>query len=482
MGYLVQNGNTARPLLFLLIGSTDHVSPVTGLGSAVTVTLSKNGGSFAAPSGAISEVGNGWYKVAASAADASTNGPLLLHAYGTGTDLCDDRFEVVAFNPDTTGTGGLPVVGTGNNNFQSTAGAVAVSGSVTVGGYSSGQDPLTKISGQSATTLTIGAGGSVTFNNTSIAVSGNVTVGGYATGQDPLSKISGQSSTTLTIGAGGSVTFNNTSIANVTTVATVTNGVTVSGNVTVGGYSTGMSPASQVLGTGSQPIVTDSSGHVKAVNSNGATIVAEATSGATVAALAALAAALNTGTASTPAMSASIYTGSFSATVLQYAPGGGSTGGAPTTTEIVAAIDADSTQLQRIASKTDLIQSGLITIASKYIGASPVEIFTGGTVPVPLADPTGDTWPDLVATGATVQLLFSQQYGGLPSATPTLTVTGTVLASRSIVFTLTAAETAQLQPGVNRYICEAWSVPAAGDPVCLAFWTQTVLAGRPLLS
>lgn len=98
MGYLIKNGNTTRPLLFLLVQSSDHITPLTG--ATPTVTISKNGGSFASPSGAVTEIGNGVYKVAANATDAGTNGPLWLHATATSGDPCDERFEVVAFDPE----------------------------------------------------------------------------------------------------------------------------------------------------------------------------------------------------------------------------------------------------------------------------------------------------------------------------------------------------------------------------------------------
>lgn len=104
MGYALKQNQTARPLLFLMLDSADHLTPKTGL--SPTVTLSKNGGSFAAPAGAVSEVGSGWYKVAANATDANTLGPLLLHATATGADVCDERYEVVAYDPaDAAGLG-----------------------------------------------------------------------------------------------------------------------------------------------------------------------------------------------------------------------------------------------------------------------------------------------------------------------------------------------------------------------------------------
>ena len=116
MGYLLQKSSTAQPLVFLLISSTDHLSPVTGLGSSVTVTLSKNGGSFNVPAGAITEIANGWYQVAGNATDTGTLGPLLLHATGAGSDPCDDRFDVVAFNP-------LDAAAMGLTNLDATVGS-----------------------------------------------------------------------------------------------------------------------------------------------------------------------------------------------------------------------------------------------------------------------------------------------------------------------------------------------------------------------
>ena len=82
MAYPIKQSQTAQPLLFLMVDSTDHISPKTGL--TCTVTLSKNGSAFASPAGAVTEIANGWYKVAGNATDTSALGPLILHATGTG--------------------------------------------------------------------------------------------------------------------------------------------------------------------------------------------------------------------------------------------------------------------------------------------------------------------------------------------------------------------------------------------------------------
>jgi hypothetical protein len=96
MRALTQN-QTAEPLVFMLVNSGDHISPLTGV--APTVTISKNGAAFAAVAGAVTEIGNGWYKVAGNATDANTLGPLILHATAAGGDPSDHLFQIIAFNP-----------------------------------------------------------------------------------------------------------------------------------------------------------------------------------------------------------------------------------------------------------------------------------------------------------------------------------------------------------------------------------------------
>lgn len=101
---LLKQSSTAQPLLFLLVDSTDHVTGKTGL--TPTVTLSKSGAAFGAPAGAVTEIANGWYKVAGNATDTNTLGPLVLHATGTGADPVDIEYAVVAFDPqDAAGLG-----------------------------------------------------------------------------------------------------------------------------------------------------------------------------------------------------------------------------------------------------------------------------------------------------------------------------------------------------------------------------------------
>jgi hypothetical protein len=81
-------------LVFFMVDSADHVTGKTGL--TPTVTLSKNGGSFASPAGAVSEIGAGFYKVAPNATDSNTLGILSLTATATGADRAAMAYEIVA--------------------------------------------------------------------------------------------------------------------------------------------------------------------------------------------------------------------------------------------------------------------------------------------------------------------------------------------------------------------------------------------------
>jgi hypothetical protein len=92
-----KQSSTSYPITFLLVSSSDHISPVTG--ASPTVTISKNGAAFAAPSGAVTEIGNGWYQLAGNSTDRNTLGVLLVHATATGADPCDDRYNIVPWDP-----------------------------------------------------------------------------------------------------------------------------------------------------------------------------------------------------------------------------------------------------------------------------------------------------------------------------------------------------------------------------------------------
>jgi hypothetical protein len=92
-----KQSSTSNPVLFYMVSSTDHLTPLTG--ATVTVTCSKNGGAFGACSGAVSEVGNGWYALAGNATDRNTFGTLALRATATGADEAARRVEITALDP-----------------------------------------------------------------------------------------------------------------------------------------------------------------------------------------------------------------------------------------------------------------------------------------------------------------------------------------------------------------------------------------------
>ena len=92
-----QQNSTSYPITFLMVLSSDHISPATG--KTPTVTISKNGGAFGSPSGSVSEIGSGWYALAGNATDRNTLGDLCIHATATGCDPEDDRYAIVSSDP-----------------------------------------------------------------------------------------------------------------------------------------------------------------------------------------------------------------------------------------------------------------------------------------------------------------------------------------------------------------------------------------------
>lgn len=158
-----------------MVSSSDHVTAVTG--ATVTLTISKNGGSFGSASGAVSEIGSGWYSWAGDATDRNTNGELLVHATATGCDPFDGKLEIVPWDPfDSAGLGLTNVDATISSRATNTGAAAATwnearSGHVTAGSFGEG---VASVQGN-----VTGSVGSVTGN-----VGGNVTgsVGSMATG------------------------------------------------------------------------------------------------------------------------------------------------------------------------------------------------------------------------------------------------------------------------------------------------------------
>lgn len=94
-----KQSSTTYPVCFFMADSTDHVTGKTGL--TPTVTLGKNGavGALGAASGAVVEMGNGWYSVAGHATDRDTVGELVYHASAAGADPADVKIVIVPWDP-----------------------------------------------------------------------------------------------------------------------------------------------------------------------------------------------------------------------------------------------------------------------------------------------------------------------------------------------------------------------------------------------
>ena len=79
--------SVAYTRMFKLISSVDHVSKLTG--ATATVNISKAGAAFGAAAGTVTEVGQGWYKVALTTADTGTAGDLAFYITAAGADDTD---------------------------------------------------------------------------------------------------------------------------------------------------------------------------------------------------------------------------------------------------------------------------------------------------------------------------------------------------------------------------------------------------------
>lgn len=137
-----KQSDATYPLMFLMVDSTDHVTGKTGL--SPTVTISKNGGSFSGPSGAVSEIGLGLYKIAGNTTDSNTVGELWIHATGTGADPTDTCYTIVPYDPFDSvrlGLTSLPnVVAAGNGGLPTVNASNQVK--TIVEAYASGMTPL----------------------------------------------------------------------------------------------------------------------------------------------------------------------------------------------------------------------------------------------------------------------------------------------------------------------------------------------------
>ena len=90
---VLNNGDTAE-INFLLVLASDGKTGAPGL--AATVLIKKSGGTFVAAANSATSTGYGWYTLNLSAAETNTNGDLIVHASGPGTDQTDRLFAVEA--------------------------------------------------------------------------------------------------------------------------------------------------------------------------------------------------------------------------------------------------------------------------------------------------------------------------------------------------------------------------------------------------
>ncbi len=122
-----QQNSTNYPVPIFMADAVDHATGKTGL--TLTVTLSKNGGTFSAVAGAVSELGNGWYVLAGNATDRNTLGLFILHAEGTGADPADLSCEIVGWEPFTDPNATL-IAAQGGSLVSANGSAVATGGSL----------------------------------------------------------------------------------------------------------------------------------------------------------------------------------------------------------------------------------------------------------------------------------------------------------------------------------------------------------------
>lgn len=105
----IKTGSTTKAIPFLLVNSDDHITGA--INKSPVVAISKNGGNFASPTGTVTEMGYGWYKLTPTATDTDTAGSLVVHASATGADPTDREILVVLYDPYNSSDLGLSDIG-----------------------------------------------------------------------------------------------------------------------------------------------------------------------------------------------------------------------------------------------------------------------------------------------------------------------------------------------------------------------------------
>ncbi len=119
--------STNRNVMVLMVDETDNETGLAGL--TLTITASKDGGSFGGISPTVTDRGNGNYALALSTSHTDTLGDFVLHIEATGANDYDEKFQVVT---DLPGATVASVVGNvGGNVVGNVNGSVATAGAVT---------------------------------------------------------------------------------------------------------------------------------------------------------------------------------------------------------------------------------------------------------------------------------------------------------------------------------------------------------------
>lgn len=92
-----QQNSSNYPTLFFLSSSEEVLIGATGI--SVICSISKNGGTFAAPVGSVFEIGKGWYGLAGNATDRNTLGELIINVSGTGALSTDIKQLITPISP-----------------------------------------------------------------------------------------------------------------------------------------------------------------------------------------------------------------------------------------------------------------------------------------------------------------------------------------------------------------------------------------------
>ena len=74
--------NQINRICFVMVDA--NYQEVAGLGVAVNVFISKNGGAFNPATNAVAEIGNGWYTILLTALECNTIGPVSIYMTGAG--------------------------------------------------------------------------------------------------------------------------------------------------------------------------------------------------------------------------------------------------------------------------------------------------------------------------------------------------------------------------------------------------------------